>query len=71
MSNLIDAMLGVLVVLFVIVTGYLVCPVWMYYKTQWAKRQFWLALSRCPRCHCPVNYDRNGRAICPDCGRPC
>lgn len=41
------------------------------YKRLYLKRKIWIAFGRCPRCNGSVNFDRNGRAICPDCGRPC
>ena len=66
-----DFIIYSLVGLFVVLGLRLTFPTWFYYKGQWAKRQFWLALGRCPRCRESVNYDRNGRQICPNCGRPC
>ena len=41
------------------------------YKLYYFKRQTWIAFHRCPRCNGPVNFDRNHRAHCPNCGRPC
>jgi predicted amidophosphoribosyltransferase len=50
---------------------YLSAPVWWEYKFKYLKREMWIAFGLCPRCNNPVNFDRNGRAICPKCGRPC
>ena len=70
-DNLLNFLIGILVVLFAIATGFLLFPTWMYYKKQYLKRLIWLAFHRCPRCGCLTNVDRNGRHHCPDCGRPC
>lgn len=66
-------MIQVILFLFIIACAiWIVCPVWAGYKLRYLKRQIWTSvLHRCPRCNCKVNFDRHGRAHCPDCGRPC
>lgn len=44
---------------------------WFQYKLIYLKRKLWLLVNRCPRCNTSVNRDRNGRALCPECGRAC
>ena len=44
---------------------------WLNYKRHWLRREVWLLFGRCPRCNTSVNVTRSGRAICPQCGRPC
>lgn len=47
-------------------------PAWRRYKIFYFHRLFWIVVfNRCPRCKTGVNFDRNGRALCPDCGKPC
>lgn len=66
-----DLMIYGLIVLLLGVGCYQTAPVWWFYKTKQLKRSLWVAFGRCPRCNHPVNFDRNGRALCPNCGKSC
>lgn len=70
-----NTLINIALILVILCGLYLVSPVSVKskidYRLQYWRRQLWIAFGRCPRCNCPVNFDRNNRAHCPQCGRPC